>query len=224
MKSFKEFCTYPQFGPVFLRDEQLTGLDHFFQQISEGSLSRLWRHTQDKDFAIITAYRSNPDVDPEKQKRTNVSNNLELRQQLNAKKMGSYPLIGHWRECPYPGVDYKDCPENDLVDVIERSYFVVRPDHISSDEFLKIIYDLAKKFEQDGVVLQVKSENLFGVYSSEGKELFKFSDGIALNKVSQAYSQYVKKLDLPFVFEGIEIPSGSVFVLDAYHRDGFRWI
>ena len=35
-------------------------------------------------------------------------------------------------------------------------------------------------------------------------------DKLSLNKVGQAYSQFVKKMNVPFVFEGLEKPSGNL--------------
>lgn len=35
----------------------------------------------------------------------------------------------------------------------------------------------------------------------------KIGDTITSNKIAQAYSQYVKKMNDPFVFEGVESPS-----------------
>lgn len=221
MKRFKEFQSE---NKLYERDESVTGLDYCFGIISEKNLARLWSHTQDRDFAIVTAYRSNPDNDPEEQKRINVSNNAKLRQELNSKELGSYPLIGHWRECPLSDIPYDECPPEELVDVVERSYFVVRNPKMPADEFEKIILDFAEKYKQDGVILKLQSKDLFGVYSPKGKELVRFNKGIALNKVAQAFSQYVKKLDVPFVFEGIETPNGSAFVFSAYYNEGFRWL
>jgi hypothetical protein len=48
----------------------------------------------------------------------------------------------------------------------------------------------------DEIQILEKSGNTFGIGS-----------GISLGKISQAYSQHVKKLNTPFVFEGVEVPS-----------------
>ena len=138
--------------------------------------------------------------------------------------MGVHPLIGHWRECQDRDVEYKDCPEDKLVDVIERSYFVQRPDDVSPDEFADLIFELANKYDQDGVVLRVDALDLNGVYGSKNREEFvKFENGIKVNKIAQAYSQHVKKQNTPFVFEGVETPNATVTVRKAIYDKGFRW-
>jgi len=215
MKTFKQFIVeYKQ----DLRDEVITGGDVCFKQIDEASLSRVWEKLNNVDFAIITAYRKSRD------KEQNVAKNRELRGSLNAKKLGAYPLVGHWRECELTDVPYDKCPADKLHDVIERSYLVPRNKDVSPEEFKDLMFELAKKYEQDGIVLKIDSLKMFGVYGSATQDEFvKFEKGVALNKMSQAYSQYVKKLDVPFIFEGLETPSGTVDVKNAFRKMGFLW-
>lgn len=79
--------------------------------ISEDSLSRTLDVMQNKDFAILTAYRAKFD------KVENTKRNRILRGMLNDKKMGPHQLVGHWQEAP-DGKDYKDCEKGELTDVI----------------------------------------------------------------------------------------------------------
>jgi hypothetical protein len=218
--SFKDYVKQKKYEYLFeQRDEYKTGLDVCFGQLCEASLSRLWEKSKNSDFAIITAYRSKNDI------KTNVQLNLELRNELNKLKLGVYPLIGHWRECQDSSIPYDECPPEQLTDVIERSYFVPRNINvIGAEEFKDLLFDLAKKYKQDGLILKVKDSDLFGVYDSKTQQpIVKFDKGITFNKVSQAYSQYVKKLKTPFVFEGIEYPDGSSLVKKAFRDKGFLW-
>jgi len=215
MKTYRQFIIeYKQ----DLRDEAVTGEDVCFQQIDEGSMSRVWEKLNNVDFAIITAYRkSNP-------KDKNVRLNRDLRFALNSAKLGSYPLVGHWRECELTDVPWDKCPADKLHDVIERSYLVPRNKDVSPEDFKKLIFDLAKKYQQDAVVIKVADLGLFGVYDSKTEnEFVKFDKGVALNRVQQAYSQYVKKMDIPFVFEGIEYPECGAIAKAAYRKMGFLW-
>ena len=68
--------------------------------------------------------------------------------------MGVHQLIGHWRECQLKGVDYDKCPEDQLVDSIERAYFVAKPDDMDSDEFKKLMLQLMtiEGHTQDSIV------------------------------------------------------------------------
>jgi hypothetical protein len=120
--------------------------------------------------------------------------------------MGIYNLVGHWQECQLSDVDYKDCPKDKLKDSIERSYLVIRPDSLSTDDFKGFIQELVNKFNQDAALVSFDGK-VYGLESSGN--MFDIGDKIKLNKIAQAYSQFVKKMNVPFVFEGIEIPSSN---------------
>jgi hypothetical protein len=220
VKRFKEFVILKE-----NRDESVTGLDTCFGVISESGLSRLWQKAQDTDFCIITAYRRKDGDGKDRTKEDNVLANRELRGALNGKKLGAYPLVGHWQECELPDTPYDKCPIDKRKDTIERSYFVPRFKDFEPKLFVDLCFDLAKKYDQDAIVLKVDDFNLFGVYDSKTKdELVKFSKNIQFGKVQQAYSQYVKKMNVNFVFEGIETPTGTVDVRRAFRAAGFLWL
>lgn len=182
--------------------------------ISEASLSRLLKHYEDSTFAIITAYRE------EYSKEEKIKRNRELRGILNSMKMGVHQLVGHWRECQLKDVEYEDCPKNELVDVIERSYFVPKRKDISDKEFEKKILDLVKKFDQDAAVLYM-NKTAYVLTKSGKKE--KIGTKLSLNKIAQGYSQHVKKMKVPFTFEGVEQPASNsgMMVMKAC---GIKWV
>ena len=170
--------------------------------ICESSLNRLLDHSRNREFAIITAYRNVFD------KKQNIKRNRILRGILNQNKMGVHQLIGHWRECQLKGVDYDKCPEDQLVDSIERAYFVAKPDDMDSDEFKKLMLQLMtiEGHTQDSIVYH--DGELVYILSSDGQVYDKFSE-LTLNKIAQAYSRHIKKQNIPFVFEGMEIPGSN---------------
>lgn len=170
--------------------------------LTEAGLSRIIQKVkiEKKDFAIITAYRNTYD------KQKNIKRNRELRGIFNSKKMGVYPLVDHWRECQLDNVKYEDCPENELEDVIERLYLVIRPESMDWDEFKDMIKSLAKKFEQDGAI--ISKDGVVNIIEGNGN-MFEIGSEMKLNKIAQAYSQYVKKMNVPFVFEA-EVPSTNI--------------
>jgi len=204
-----------------IRDENTTGGDVAFHELDEASLSRLWQHVQNRSFAILTAYRN------KNTKEQNVQLNRSLRGELNSRELGPHSLIGHWRECSVTDkngdpIKYSACPPDKLVDVVERSYFVVKPSNMTDEQFRKIIFTLGGKYKQDGVVLKI--ENDFGVFSPRnGQKIVPLNKGAALNQVAQAYSQHVKKQNVPFIFEGIEKPDGLSYVKEAARKQGFHW-
>ena len=190
MKTFKEFLT----------EENLSSFDELPNNalITEAGLSRVLQSIEEKDFAIITAYRDEND------KKTNIKRNRNLRAEFDKRKLGVYHLVGHWQECSIKNISYKECPKDKLTHVIERSFLVPRNENISQQDFEKLIKELTKKYDQDGSVLKINKE--VRVVEKTG-ESFKIGDKISLNKISQAYSQYVKKMNIPFVFEGVEVPA-----------------
>ena len=187
MKSFKEHSNYD------IMQENDSWM------ISEAGLSRvLSRVDTAEDLVIITAYRSNMS------KKENISRNRALRGELNKRKMGAYQLVGHWQECQNPNIEYSDCPKDQLVDAVERSFLVIKPDDMTSKDFLGFLVRLAKKYDQDGIVY--KHDNEYTIVNKRGATEFKIGTNVGVGKLGQAYSQYVKKLDVPFIFEGIDVP------------------
>ena len=167
--------------------------------LTEAGLSRvIQKISQEKnDFAIITAYRD------QYSKKQNIQRNRELRSQFNKRRMGVYQLVGHWRECSLEDVDYEDCPADKLVDVVERSYLVTRPGTMTVEEFKSLIQRLTGDFDQDASLVSI--DGTIYILESTGK-MTKIGSQVSLNKINQAYSQHVKKMNVPFVFEA-EVPT-----------------
>lgn len=171
--------------------------------ISESGLSRVIDHLENRPFAIITANRGEYDA------KENERRNKELRNVLNQNKMGSHFLIGHWQECQDSSIeDYTKCPKDQLVDVVENSFLFPKPNGMDDETFIKFVASLNKKFEQDGAVVKLGDGSINIVDKIGG--IFKIGNKTTLGKISQAYSQYVKKLDMPFVFEGVQIPATNI--------------
>lgn len=190
--------------------------------LSEGSLTRIMDRINNKnlDYAIITAYRAF------NSKKENIQLNRDLRHELNNKFLGVYPLVGHWFECPDEYSDWRLCPKELLTEVIERSYLIIRPESFDVEEFRDYILYLSspEKYNQNAVVMKIKDLDMNGVYNYEGIEYEKFeNEEMTLFKTARAYSQYVKKMEVPFVFEGLEIPNCTSFAKNIFWKEGFRW-
>ena len=164
--------------------------------LTEAGLSRIVQKVkqESKDFAVITAYRYEFD------KQENIKRNRQLRQEFNSRKMGVYQLVGHWQECQLQGVEYENCPKDQLIDVVERSYLVVRPDEMEYKHFSDLILMLVKRFDQDGAL--ISKDGTINLIEKNGS-IMSIGSSMTLNKISQAYSQHVKKMNVPFVFEAV---------------------
>jgi len=171
--------------------------------ISEGSLSRLLALSEKADYTIVTAYRS------EYTKAENIQRNRQLRGIINVARMGAQQLVGHWRECtilqdngnPIP---YEQCPKNAFKDVIERSYFFTRRSDLQQSEFEAFVLNLVRQFDQDAAV--IKLDDVVYLLTNAGTK-FIIGTKPEIGKIAQAWSQHVKKTNVPFVFEGVECPT-----------------
>jgi hypothetical protein len=214
----KNECHMDDFGDSILNNKYVNGEN--INIISEAGLSRLLSKYDNGQgtFAIITAYR-NEENGKKLTKQDKIKLNRKLRTELNSVKMGVYQLVGHWRECSDPDIEYKECPKNMLVDVIERSYFVPKNKDITDDEFEQFITKLTKKYNQDSSLLYMDGITYL-VYKTGKKE--PIGKNISLGKISQAYSQHVKKMNTPFVFEGIEQPD-SIGGAKVMKNEGIKY-
>ena len=182
--------------------------------ISEANLSRLVSKAANTDFCIATAFRGGRSL------RKNRELNRELLQAINLKKMGGYPLIGHWQEAP-EGVDYNDANPDELTDVVEESIMFVKPDNMNREEFVEFCTGIGSKFGQDAVIIGLNGQGVFLYYKGGGSD--KIGDKLSLNKIGQAYSQLRKKPDVPFIFEGILHPSNNIGKM-AFKAQNIKWI
>jgi hypothetical protein len=183
--------------------------------ICEDSWNRVISVLKDEDWAIVSAYRKQFTL------RQNIQRNRVLRGMLNGKKAGVHQLVGHWREAP-DGMEYKEAETKGLLeDTIERSYLVARPKSMEYEDFKTLIASLLtiEGVTQDCCMIhrvvegEIKHPNSLKVTKSEyyllypNRSIQLIGTNLTPNKIAQAYSQYVRKLSVPFVFEGVETPS-----------------
>lgn len=172
------------------------------QQLEESGLSRLVRQIEShQDWAVITAYRNQYSEDENEQR------NAKLKAILDRNHLGPEELIGHWRECQLDGVEWDQCPPDKLVDVTERSFFIVRPQHMDQGEFKGFVMFLIENFDQDGAMVSF-DDDVF-ILQHDGSTI-DIGDNLKLDKMGQAYSQHVKDRDHPFVFEGLTKPKDKL--------------
>jgi len=159
------------------------------QVIKEVSMNRVLAHvnkTSDiESWGIITAFRGNFN------KSDNLKRNKMLATDIRNLGLGFIKLEGHWQECQISDIPYEKCPNEDLIDAIEVSFFVPE---IKYDDLVK----LTKKYNQDASVYsgnEVKDE-IYLLFKDGTKQ--KIATKATPGKISQAFSKLKGK---PFMFE-----------------------
>ena len=180
--------------------------------ICEDSLRRTLEAIRNSSFAIVTAYRANFT------KEQNILRNRKLRAFLNQNRIGVHQLVGHWREKQNDG---------SIVDVIERSYLIEKPDDMTDKDFcLVVIGCLTIDGEvQDSAIIRFSEKDDKNIYLIDANEnLTKIGTKVNFDKdavkLAKAYSQHVKKMDMPFVFDGEEVPQSN-FGKMLYEKEGY---
>jgi len=135
-----------------------------------------------------------------------IKRNRNLRGEWNKIKLGPYQLVGHWRECSIEGTSYDQCPEDKLVDAIERSYLVVRTDDISTEDFWELANKLAKDNKQDAIVIRVEEYTgdetwvIGGAYNPDSPVIFeRYKKGKAQKGRAIFYPTYFNRLSLEII-------------------------
>jgi hypothetical protein len=184
--------------------------NHYISDIGElngASLNRLSASVRQEDFAIISA------CEYADEKKRNVKLTNQLFDLLNQHQMGGFKLVGHWQEAP-EGIAYKDATPDMLVDTIEESVFIAKPEDMDRQVFVRRCTMIAEKLHQNAVII--------GLQDSTGQEsggtwLYfqddsrsKIGNNTSLPEAAQAYSQMNNKPDVPFIFEGFVQPLNNM--------------
>lgn len=191
-----------------------------FGSIDEASLSRLLNRTQDRSWAILTAFRDSVSY------KQNVKNNQKIIRKLNSLKLGPYLLQGHWQEAP-DDMDYETAVERgETTDVVEDSILVVNDENsgLSEEEFFDLVSQLGfdEKWKQDAIIIGTEEGSIYLLFSDGNTE--KIGSRITVDKISQAYSNMKdKQQDIPFVFEGALSPDSNSS-RRVLNKLGINWV
>lgn len=174
------------------------------ETLAESSLSRIYRDFMENEFIIITSWRVG---DSE-----NKSNLSDMKNYLRSKDLG-YVRID--------GVGQEETEDGKVVATKEPSLLVKNVQKggekkYESAEFSKILYDLAKKYDQWGIVHHdpTNGTRLVAFKDDQGKSI---PSGKVVNKmksfqpmkVAQFFSSLKGK---PFTFESFQYSSPSNFI------------
>lgn len=164
--------------------------------LDETSLSRVYQHVEgnpNSSWGVVSAQRM---VLP---KQENEARTERLKKEIRRRGYGFFEMEGHWLECQDPNVPYSKCPEDKLVDAVERSFFVP---NISQQE----VKELGDMFEQDAVLYggpdtQKRAQALHR--SGEVYDLGRFTP----NTIAQGYSRLKNGKPYTFVDKPKQEPS-----------------
>jgi hypothetical protein len=196
--------------------------------LDEASLSRLLRQAQATSFAVLTAFRG------DKSLKTNRGMNKFLIRGLNAAQMGAHRLLGYWDESLAPeAIRQSDAEAGDDPEV-EESLFVAKPDDMTDEKFVKLLYKIGRQYIQTAIVYGKgakwhdigdrggKPGEIYLLYPEDGTRE-KIGTGVSLNKIARAYSRAMSKPDIPFVFESVLRPT-NIAGRQGWQRQGLRWL
>jgi hypothetical protein len=167
------------------------------QPLNEASLSRLWKHTQERNIGMVTAFRGRYT------KGENLKRNSQLRNDIRAAGFGFYTVEGHYIE-GYGSEKSKD--------VKEQTFLVIGDKGDDKGRLKGFLKKAGGKYNQDSVFYKSFNDKamLIGTQSKdeEGHAVefpglnVEFSVG-TFNpmKMGQFYSKMKGK---PFVFESYE--------------------
>lgn len=165
--------------------------------ISEAGLAKvLTRESEYADMAFITAFRLEIPL------AENRRRNKELQAKIKALGLVACHLIGHWQACQDSTVAYKDCPENAPHDSIEEVFMLIKRTDVSRADFQAHVLSFVKEYGQECAL--VKQDEFYYLHFRDGTQ--ERNDDRSRFGIAQAYSQHVKKLNVPFVFEGLLVP------------------
>ena len=145
-----------------------------FLEMGSKSAGIIWNKLSNKDLATITSFITNedpnrPDAKTELSIEENRARNRRLMNDLREKDYGPRPVTGMYvtQNTPAGSESGSD---------IEESYFVVRPDDISFEDFTNDMINLAKEYEQESVIVWNHIDKIAKMYRTQDYENYKVID------------------------------------------------
>ena len=170
-------------------------------ELNEASISRLWKHTQERNIGIVTAFRGRYT------KQENLKRNAQLRNDIRAAGYGFYTIEGHYIE-GYGSEASKDVKEQSFLVIGDKGDDSGRLKGFLKKAGAKYNQDsiFYKKFDDTAVLIGTKSKDEDGnAVTFPGKNT-EFTVGkFQPMKMGQFYSKMRGK---PFVFESYEEAQG----------------
>lgn len=179
------------------------------QQIEESSLNRILSHLKDKDVAMITAFRTNPNL--QLSKTNNRKRNKKLEDKLKSLGyQGFTKVVGYWNETP----------EDDISKAIAGESYIVLNTGSSFEDFVVDMILLSKDvdnnpdFDQQAIVVWSHVDQKAYLISNTG-DILKTFNNFSLDSISQEWTQ-IKGHKLTFIEEDIN----NDYFSDTFNKGG----
>ena len=173
------------------------------EQIKESSLNRILSHLKDKDIAMITAFRTDPELGLSK--TANRERNKKLESKLKSLGYrGFTKVVGYWNETP---------EDKESEAVAEESYIVLNTGS-SFKDFVADMVILTKdvddpELDQQALVIWSHEDKKAYLISNTGEVLTSFNN-FDLDTISQGWTQ-IKGHKLTFVEEALDLDFSDRF-------------
>lgn len=183
------------------------------EQIKESNLNRILSHMSDKDIAMITAFRTDPELGLTK--RQNQKRNKKLEDKLNKMGYRGYTkVVGYWNETP---------EDKNSKAVAEESYVVLNVGSSFSDfveDMVLLCLDVDDNdFDQQAVMVWSHEEQKAYLYDNTGELISTFND-FSIDTMSKGWTN-IKGHNITFVEEAItDIPFG----FSENFNEGGNWL
>ena len=156
------------------------------ENINEASLSRVWKHFNDKDTTIILLTGFRGDLEYKK----NTERNKAIAGNLKNAGFGYFYVDGFWIE---------NQGTEDEIKVSEDSIFALTTDLNKSNELVELGHKLGNNYNQDAIFVKTPKETY--LYFKDGSKE-KSSGGLKPGKLGDFYTQLrTNKKSNTFVFE-----------------------
>lgn len=168
------------------------------KQIKESNLNRILSHTKDKDIAVITAFRTDPELGLSKTRNRERNKKLESKL-IGAGYSGFTKVVGYWNETP---------EDKNSVPSAEESYFVLNLGNRTYEDFVKDMIDFAKDVEggtldQQGIIVWNHEEQKAYLYDKRGNIESEFNN-FTIDNITQIAWTQIKGHNFSFVEEAYE--------------------
>lgn len=175
--------------------------------LNESNINRIMSHMEDKDIAMLTAFRTDPKIGLSKKQNRERNKNLENKLSSMGYR-GFTKIVGYYNETP---------EDKDSVAVAEESYIILNTGS-SFEDFVTDMTLLSKDFNQQSIIIWSHTNQKAYLLDKQGNIVQTFAD-FSIDTVSKGWSD-IKGHSLAFIEESVDIRFGFT---DKFNENG-NWM